>query len=295
MRPGRENRAGFVRLCGRAAVLLSLVLFLFFNTLLAQPASPPPAASPSLEDQFQKGVEALKGGRLEEAEMAFQQLLRAPGGESAFARRNLGIVYQQQGDHAKAVDQFRLAVKQAPNDAAPRALLGVSLLALGNSPEAVEQLNKAVEFDPDNADMRLQLALAYEKAGDTPNVVEQLRAVRKSDPKEPEHAYRLGKAYVDLAAWSTRRMMEQAPQSPRVFQMLGENYLVQGNLELAERNLTRAAELGPGVPGVHWALAQLYLKKGDKAAAIRELDRELEAVPGSLMAMRMKQQLEKQP
>jgi Tfp pilus assembly protein PilF len=78
-------------------------------------------------------------------------------------------------------------------------------------------------------------------------------------------------------------------------QMLGENYLVQGNLELAERNLVRAAELGPDVPGVHWALAQLYLRKGDKAAALGEPDRELAAVPGSLMAMRMKQQLEKQP
>ncbi len=295
MHPARDAWLRFVRSCGQTAVLLSLVLFVFQKGLPAQPVSPPPTATPAPEEQFQKGVAALKSGRLEEAKKAFQQVLAAPGGESAFVRRNLGIVYQQQRDHAKAVDQFRLAVKQAPKDAAPRALLGMSLLALGNSAEAIEQLTKAVELDPSNADVRLQLALAYEKAGDTPNVVEQLRAVRKSDPKEPEHAYRLGKAYVDLAAWSTRQMMEQAPQSPRVFQMLGENYLVQGNLELAERNLTRAAELGPDVPGVHWALAQLYLKKGDRPAAIRELDRELEAVPGSLMAMRMKQQLEKQP
>lgn len=280
------------RSIARTGVWSLLALFALLGSLLAQPVAPPPSAP---EQQFQQGVEALKSGRLGEAEKAFQQVLATPGGDSAFVRRNLGIVYQQRGDHTKAVEQFRQAVRQAPSDAAPRALLGVSLLALGNSAEAVTQLEKAVELDPNNADLRLQLALAYEQKGDTPNVVEQLRAVRQRDPKEPEHAYRLGKAYVDLAAWSTRQMMERDPKSPRVFQMLGENYLVQGNLELAERNLTRAAELGPDVPGVHWALAQLHLRKGDKAAAIRELDLELAAVPGSLMAMRMKQQLEKQP
>jgi Tfp pilus assembly protein PilF len=174
-------------------------------------------------------------------------------------------------------------------------LIGVSLLAQGKAADAVDQLNKAIDLDPGNADVRLQLALAYERAGDIPDLVEQLQAVRKLDPQQPEHAYRLGKAYVDLAAWSTRQMMESDARSPRVFQMLGENYLVQGNLELAEKHLSRAAELGPDVPGVHWALAQLYVKKGDRAAALRELDRELAAVPGSLMPLRMKQQLEKQP
>jgi hypothetical protein len=42
-------------------------------------------------------------------------------------------------------------------------------------------------------------------------------------------------------------------------------------------------------------LAQVYVRKGDKQAALRELDRELAAVPGSMMALRLKQQLEKQP
>jgi Flp pilus assembly protein TadD len=258
-----------------------------------QPASPA-VESAAAEDQFQKGVEALKDGRLEEAEKAFQQMLAAPQGDSRFVRQNLGIVYQQRGDHGKAVEQLRKAIEWKQDDAAPRALLGVSLLALGRTREAAEQLEKAVQLDPGKPGLRLQLALAYERAGDTPKVVDQLRALRRSEPNEPEHAYRLGKAYIDLAAWSTRRMIEADPQSPRVLQILGENYLAQGNLALAERNLSRAAELGPHVPGVHWSLAQVYVRQGDKQAALREVDRELAAVPGSLMALRLKQQLEKQ-
>jgi len=289
----KTTRSLLAPLLGGVGFAILLALLNGGNSLNAQQAASPLEEPSAPEEQFQKGVEALKSGRLAEAEKKFQQVLAAPGGDSEFVRRNLGIVYQQRGDHAKAADQFRQAVRQSPNDAAHRALLGVSLLALGK--EAVEQLKNAVELDPGNGDVRLQLALAYETAGDTPNLVEQLREMRQRDPQEPEHAYRLGKAYVDLAAWSTRQMMQSDPRSPRVFQMLGENYLVQGNLELAERNLIRAAELAPNVPGVHWALAQLYIRKGNKVAALREIDRELAAVPGSLMALRLKQQLENQP
>lgn len=292
---GKTRRAIPHRHCQFARRLL-LALLVFSAGLLDGQQAPGPSHAPlAVDEQFQKGVEALKNGRLEEAEKAFQQVLAAPQGGSGFVHHNLGIVYQQRGDHAKAVEQFRKAIEWKKDDPAPRALLGVSLLALGKAPEAVEQLEKAVELDSNKPDLRLQLALAYERTGDAPKVVEQLRALRRLDPKEPEHAYRLGKAYVDLAAWSARKMMEADPASPRVFQMLGENYLMQGKLALAERNLSRAAELGSDMPGVHWALAQLYVRKGDKQAALRELDRELAAVPGSLMALRLKQQLEKQP
>ena len=272
-----------------------LALLVFCSGLLHGQQARPPIESAAVEEQFQRGVEALKNGRLEEAEKAFQQVLASPQGGGGFVHRNLGIVYQQRGDHVKAVEQFRKAIEWKEDDAAPRALLGVSLLALGKTQESVEQLERAVELDANKPEARLQLTLAHERAGETPKVVEQLRALRRLEPREPEHAYRLGKAYVDLAAWSTRKLMEADPQSPRVFQILGENYLVRGNLALAERNLARAAELGPAVPGVHWSLAHVYVRKGDRQAALRELDRELAAVPGSLMALRLKQQLERQP
>jgi Flp pilus assembly protein TadD len=292
---GKPRQAIPQRHCESARGLLLALLVCSAGLLHGQQAPSPSNGSLAVQEQFQKGVEALKNGRLEEAEKAFQQVLAAPQADSEFVRQNLGIVYQQRGDHAKAVEQFRKAIEWKQDDAAPHALLGVSLLALGKVQEAVAQLEKAVELDPKKPDLRLQLTLAYERAGNTPKLVEQLRALRRLEPKEPEHAYRLGKAYIDLAAWSTRKMMEADPASPRVFQLLGENFLVQGNLALAERNLSRAAELGPDVPGVHWSLAQVYVRKGDKQAALRELDRELAAVPGSLMALRLKQQLEKQP
>jgi tetratricopeptide (TPR) repeat protein len=279
--------------CGLFLVLLGAFVF---AGLLAGQTAPGPAQEPvSVEELFQKGVQALKNGRLDEAEKAFQQVLAAPQGDSGFVRQNLGIVYQQRGEHAKAVEQFRKAIEWPPDEPGSHALLGVSLLALSKTQQAVEQLEKAVALGPNQPDLRLQLALAYERAGDAPKVVAQFRALRRLDPKDSETAYRLGKAYIDLAAWSTRKMIEAAPQSPRVYQLVGENYFMQGNLALAERNLSRAAELGPTVPGVHWSLAQVYVRKGDKQAALRELDRELAAMPGSLMALRLKQQLEKQP
>src|SRR5712692_2490597 len=74
------------------------------------------------QDLFREGVAAEKAGRLDEAEKAFLRVLRE-GGRSAYVYNNLGIVYQERGDHTRAIAQFRLAIRLQPDYVAPRILL----------------------------------------------------------------------------------------------------------------------------------------------------------------------------
>jgi len=286
-------RAKFARLPRRTiSVFLAGVAVLMFASSRPALAGQAQALPKSLEGLFAEGVAAQKSGKLDAAEKAFLEVLRQ-GGKLSYVYNNLGIVYQMRGDHARAVTQFREAIRLQPDYAAPRILLGASLLAQGKVPEATRQLELAVQLHPQEPLARLQLAKAYAWAENLPARTEQLRALRMLAPEEPEYAYQLGDAYLKMAGWCAREISRIGPGSARMYQMLGEEYRLQaGRRELAIRAFKRAAQAEPGLPDIHQALAEIYLEDGKIADAQKELEQELAIVPESAPALALKQKLE---
>jgi Flp pilus assembly protein TadD len=268
----------------RIIQFIALCLCLAAVTLAQQPAA-------SLEKLSAEGVAALKEGRTDEAEKIFQQLLRQ-GGRTPFALHNLGIVYQQRGDHTKAVTQFREAVRLQSAYGPSHLLMGVSLAALGKTTEAVSALERAVRLMPQEPQAHVQLARVYERADDWPAVVEQYQALRQLAPQEAEYAYQLGRAYSRLAGWSYQRIALLNPNSARLHQSLGQQYLLQGKTELARLSYQKAAQADPKLPEIHLALALIYLEQKRFAEAAREIKLELKLVPQSKTALAVKQQIE---
>jgi tetratricopeptide (TPR) repeat protein len=254
----------------------------------------PPASSqdaPTVEATFQSGVDALKAGRLQEAEAAFRRVLQQ-GDTHAYVHNNLAIVYQQQGRHAEAVAESRQAIRLDAAYAPPRVVLGGSLLALGRVAEATAALEAAVKMLPRERIAREQLARAYDRAARPSAAIEQYRALRALAPEDPEYVYQLGRAYLRLSEWAMERLRDVDPGSARIYQVLGHNYRVQGRTDLALRAFEHAAEADPRLPEIHLALAQIHLAQKDWAAARREIERELAIVPGSAGALALRQQLE---
>jgi Flp pilus assembly protein TadD len=264
---------------------------LFLVVLLpgARPASAQEAATP--EATFQQGVEALKAGRLGEAEAAFRRVLKL-GGHEAYVHNNLAIVYQQQDRHREAVAECREAIRLDPAYAAPRLVLGGSLLALGRVAEATAALEAAVKLLPKERLARAQLARAYDRAGRPAEAVEQYRTLRDMAPGDPEAAYELGRAYLRLSQWAMERLRDIDPRSARIYQALGHNYRVQGRTDLAVRAFELAARKDPRLPEIHLALAQLHFAEKNWAAARAELEKELALVPESAGALALKQRLD---
>ena len=243
-----------------------------------------------LEQLFRQGVEALKAGQLEKAEQSFLAVL-SQGGKAAYVYNNLGIVYQERGEHLKAVPQFREAIRLDPAYGAPRALIGASLLAVGQVPEAARELERAVKMMPAEPLVRLQLARAYERGGNVPAMVDQYRALSEHSPSEPEYAYQLGRAYRKLSEWSYRRIMRRNPRSARIYQTVGQHYVLQGKVDLALRAFQQAAQADPSLPEIHLALAQIYFESGKQAEALREAEQELAIVPESRAAQSLRLKL----
>jgi tetratricopeptide (TPR) repeat protein len=266
------------------------LLALMLAACLSRPgqAQELPAA---LEGIFREGVAAQKAGRLDEAEKAFQEVLRG-GGKLAFVYNNLGIVYQQKREYARAIVQFREAIRLDPGYTAPRILLGASLLAEGKVSEATHALERAVQLAPDNPLAHRQLAQAYEAGEDYLGMLDQFRILRGLAPNEPEYAYQLGRTYLELSGWCFQQIAKLNPKSARLPQIRAEIYSAQGRLQDALRSYQRAVDADPALPGLHLAMAQIYSRLGKSAEARTEVERELALVPDSASAKALKQKLE---
>jgi tetratricopeptide (TPR) repeat protein len=239
---------------------------------------------------FDRGVQDLKAGNLDEAESAFRAVIEQ-GGELAQAHNNLGIVYQMRGQHDRAVGEFREATRIDGDYAAPQILLGASLLALGQVEEAKAVLEAAVRLAPGESLAHLQLARACEQSGDWAGAVDQLQALRRLAPGDPEYVYDLGQAYLRLSETSLRRLQALHPDSARAHQARAHSYRLQGRPELALEAFEQAARADPTLTEVHLAMAQIYVEQKRWADARRELALERALVPESAGARALERHL----
>jgi tetratricopeptide (TPR) repeat protein len=185
------------------------------------------------------------------------------------------------GQHERAVEEFRAAIRIDPDYPAPHVLLGASLLALGRVKEATVPLERAVRLAPDETLARVQLARAYERSGDWSGAVDQYLALRRLAPDEPEHLYRLGQAYLRLSEATLRRLHNLAPDSARSHQARAHSFRLQGRPDLALEAFEQAARADPTLPEIHLAMAQIHVEQQRWDEARREIARERALVPES--------------
>jgi len=239
---------------------------------------------------FDEGVQALRAGRLDEAESAFEAVI-GRGGDLAHVHNNLGIVHQVRGQHERAVAEFREAVRLDPGYAAPQILLGASLLALGRGAEAEAHLETAVALAPREPLARLQLARVYERQSDWAGAVDQYRALRELVPEEAEYVYGLGHAYLRQSEKTLSDLHALAPDSARSHQARAHSLRLQGRPDLALEAFGRAARADPALPEIHLAMAQIHVEQKRWPEARQEIERERALVPDSAGARALEQHL----
>jgi tetratricopeptide (TPR) repeat protein len=265
--------------------LLAAVLF-----QMEVPAQMQTVASPEqAEEAFSRGVQALRRGELAEAEEAFKEALAKNA--TASAHHNLGIVYQTQGKHEPAVEQFSKALGLDPGFSQALPLRGASLLVLRRIPEAIHELERSVELFPEQPLLRVQLARAYARSGDQMGVVRQYQELTRSHPEDPEYRYRLGQAYLKVSEWSYRRIKELNPESPRLFQALAHTFLASRQLDQAAQALRLAIAFDPLLPELHLTLANVFFQQGRLSEALEAVRAELKIVPENRGALELEKMI----
>jgi tetratricopeptide (TPR) repeat protein len=275
---------------GPHTAAVGLVGFALVFSFLASRTFAQESVPPSLESQISAGVQALKAGDLETAERIFTAAWQH-GARHPLVLHNLGVIAQQRGNHRQAVARFREAIRLQPGYGPTHLLLGSSLLAMAKNEDAVRELRRAVALMPDEPAARLQLANAYEASGNWIGAAEELQKLVALAPGDAEYSYQLGKVLTRLSGWSLQEIARLNPDSARLHQALGQEYVIQERYDRALLAYQQAARSDPKLPEIHLgiALVLLELKKFDDALA--EINLELRLVPESKIAAQTKEKI----
>ena len=189
---------------------------------------PPEPDSAKVGKAYTAGVEAVKAGRMDEAEILFKEVLeKFP--DLAGAHYNLGYVYQTRKDWKSAEGEYlRVTELQPTRSDAFIALAAIRELD-GRGPEAVDGLIQAAPGFPEDARFLYALGITCVNAGRTKEASEAFKKVLALDPNNPEPNFHLA-----TLAVGENRVPDAVAQLEKYVSMTGQD---PRNLETARRLL----------------------------------------------------------
>jgi len=113
----------------------------------------------------------------------------------ALASFYLGLALARLSRNNEAIEPYKEAIRNEPDDPGFRYNLGVTYLKLGNHREAVEVFTQALRIKPDDADTLLNLGFSYGKLGRHQDAIKAYSQAIRIKPDLAEAHYNLGEAY----------------------------------------------------------------------------------------------------
>jgi tetratricopeptide (TPR) repeat protein len=264
----------------RSGLFCGLLLAGVAAAMSAQSASPGPVAEPrnaapvkasgtavEITQLLQLGADALNGGRLDEAERNFRQVLAMnPRVGGAYA--NLGVVYMKRKQWTKALGPLRKAEHLMPEVPGIRLNIGLAYYRQNEYLKAIPVFESVVRDQPDALQPRHLLGLCYffaERWADSANTLEPLWAQESGQLSYlyvlSIAAHRAGRKELDENA--TAQLVKIGEGSPEFHLFMGKAHLNLEQYDLALADFQAAAQANPKLTFVHFNLGLTYLKKQD--------------------------------
>jgi len=152
--------------------------------------------SAEAEEQFRQSVEIepnimgygrlglihWQRGDVKLAEQEWREALRLAPNDSTILN-NLGLVCTNQGRYTEAVSYFRQAIGLKPDDPAPHLNLGIAYGEMGQNAPAETEFRTALSLSPANSQAHFKLGALYLSQGRRAEAMREYQAGLKSDPE----------------------------------------------------------------------------------------------------------------
>ena len=145
---------------------------------------------------------------------------------------NLASAFAKAGRLAEAVDEFRSALRLAPDYQMAHNKLGNTLARMDDRlPEAISHLKEALRLDPTVPDVQNNLGIALLMAGRTQEAIAHFEAALRLNPNLPEAHMNLGAAWESLG-----RSAEAKAEFGAALRLRPDLDQAKASLEQLERN-----------------------------------------------------------
>ncbi|MBT7417957.1 MAG: tetratricopeptide repeat protein [Gemmatimonadetes bacterium] len=246
------------------------------------------------ESWQQLGAEALKRGNGQDAHTYFTRSLALA--DDAAVRNGLGMAQLELGQVKEALQTFREAARQDPQNATAFGNIGRVNLRYGRHLEAIASLERAVELEPEEGHLHGLLAQALEQAGKGPAAVAAYNRAIDLDPGKGEYYHNLGYLYAQEGRVSEaedlyKKALARNPHQAEAHFNLGGLYLDRGSIDEALAAYTAALALRPAYADalINQASAYLQLHQDEQAIVAYRQALRLQLQPA--IRQRIEQQL----
>jgi tetratricopeptide (TPR) repeat protein len=234
-----------------------------------------------MNDLLTTAIEFHRSGQLGPAAQLYQKILIQEQ-DNADALHLLGVLHDQQGQHARAVEEIGRAVALRPGVPAFHANLAEAYRSLGQFDRAAGCCRTALRLWPDYPEAHCNLGLALQGLGRHAEAVAEFRAALRLRPDFAVAHNNLGislreQGGLEDALGHFGRAVELAPDYPPARTNLGQCLLERGRPEEALPHCQEAVRLQPDLAPAHHNLGN----------ALRALGRLVDARSAYLEATRL--------
>jgi tetratricopeptide (TPR) repeat protein len=241
------------------------------------------AQNPAIDEKFRQATEAMKEGRLDDADSGFAAVVReAPNFAEAYF--NLGLVREEQGRHEEAIASFQKALALKSRVHGANLFLGVAEFRLNQLDKAVVALQKETAAYPKDPVAWMWLGvvrLAQEKPEEAATALDRATELA---PDDMDILYHRGRAHLLVSNNSYARMFKVDPHSWRVHRVIAQADAGADRHVDAIVEFQAAIKLASTQPGLHEELGSEYRNLGKIQEAEEAFLRELEIDPNNALA-----------
>lgn len=210
------------------------------------------------------------------SEWTFEHMERKPKLAEALCRR--GFSFSLQGEDHKAIDYFRRATQDDPEDPAAWSGLGSCYAGLDQSAEAVGAYRQAIEADPRDPAAHVHLANYFSRLGRTDEAIAAYTRAIEIDPRFEPARFNLGMLLLREGRYEEGRLQFDAlarinPEAAPAFFNAGVASARLGRFEEAVGPLRETVRLQPEFAPGWYTLGEVYRALGrtrERAASYRE-------------------------
>jgi tetratricopeptide (TPR) repeat protein len=249
---------------------------------------------------------------------------------TAQIHQNLALTYARQEKYTEAIQEYNLAIREAPMVSALYFGLGTIYHQMGRHEDAVRELSRAVSLSPHYTEAYINLGNALVELGRLDSAEEAFKVAIAQEPDWVEPCAALGDLYMSQNNLSSAgqyyiKALQADPENHIIYTKLGVVYGRAGDTAMAYASFRKSLEIAPAyAPGyVNWGnicltigdtaaaiakysqaiasdsllieprynLAVLYMRAGNRAKAVENIEAVLRLQPGFERALELKRRL----